>query len=342
MMSGQHASSARKLRWSSLNGFQKLALLTMLATYALIAVGGFVRAAGAGLGCPDWPRCYGYWFPPGSAEQLTAHGFDAAQFNPTLIWIEYCNRLVGVLVGLLTTLSMIAAFRRYRHVPRVWWPTLGAFVLVLMEGWLGKKVVDLELEGWIVSLHLIAALVIAALLIYATTCAFSRDGAPLAFIPPERRRIARATQAVIALALVQLTLGALVRGHIDDVVSRQTNLPRNQWVAQVGIYDQTHRIGALVLTGAVLALAALILRTPELPIWLRRMAKIAVGLLLVQVGAGLGLAYGALPPPLQTIHIVVGSLLVGSLTLIVLLAYRLPLDASTAPAPAIASIATHI
>lgn len=310
-----------------LNGFQKLALATTIATYLLIMVGGFVRAAGAGLGCPDWPKCFGYWLPPGEAGQIAAKGFDPALFNPTLMWIEYGNRIIGVIVGFLILATAVVAVRRYRTTPRVLWPTIAAFVLVLFQGWLGGKTVELDLKGWIVTLHLILALVIVMVLLYATVCAFFEGGQPLANLPAKRRRIASLGKVVIGLSLVQLTLGALVRGHIDDVSSK-SGLPRAQWVAQVGTVDHLHRTGALILTLAVVGLAWIVLRTRDLHPWLHRMAWASVGLLAIQVAAGIGLAYAALPPPLQTIHIIVGTLLIGALTTLVLLAYRLPVAAN--------------
>ncbi len=313
-----------------LNGFQKLALATTIATYLLIMVGGFVRAAGAGLGCPDWPKCFGYWVPPAEASQIAAKGFDAALFNPILMWIEYGNRLVGVVVGFLILATTVVAFRHYRQVGRIFWPTFAALVLVVFQGWLGSKVVELELKGWVVTVHLILALVIVILLLYATVCAFFPGGKPLAVIPPERHTIARFGQGLVGFGLVQLVLGALVRGHIDDVASK-TGLPRGEWLAQVGLTDHLHRFSALGLTVAVLAVAFRVLRQPNIHPWLRRTAWAMVGLVLIQVAAGIGLAYAALPPPLQTIHIVVGTLLIGAFTLLVLLAYRLPTGVASPP-----------
>jgi cytochrome c oxidase assembly protein subunit 15 len=317
-------------RWR-LTGFQKLALATTIATYFLIMVGGFVRAAGAGLGCPDWPHCFGYWIPPSEASMIADKGFDPALFNKTLMWIEYGNRLVGVAVGFLILATTVAAVRHYRKVPRILWPTVAAFVLVLFQGWLGGKVVDFDLAGWIVTAHLVLALVIVILLLYATVCAFFPGGQPLANVPAERRRIARYGQGLVGFGLVQLTLGALVRGHIDDVASK-TGLPRDQWLAQVGLTDHLHRISALALTAAVLAVAFAVLRNRQLHPWLHRTAWSMAGLVLIQVAAGIGLAYGALPPPLQTTHIIAGTLLIGVFTMLVLLAYRLPVDPGR-PAP---------
>src|SRR5215210_9343150 len=116
-----------------LTSFQRLALWTTGTTYLLILVGGVVRASGAGLGCPDWPRCFGSWIPPASAAELPA-GFDPSLFNPTLMWTEYLNRLLGVTVGLLNLATLVSAWRQHRHVARIMWPTTAAFFLVGFQG----------------------------------------------------------------------------------------------------------------------------------------------------------------------------------------------------------------
>ncbi len=73
--------------------FRHLALFATFATYFAIFMGGLVRVSGAGLGCPDWPKCFGRWFPPTSLSQLPPE-IDPSLFNLTLAWIEYINRLM--------------------------------------------------------------------------------------------------------------------------------------------------------------------------------------------------------------------------------------------------------
>src|SRR5436190_12601335 len=155
-----------------LSSFQRLALWTTAITYFLILVGGLVRASGAGLGCPDWPRCFGSWIPPASAADLPPQ-FDPSQFNPTLMWTEYLNRLLGVTVGFLILATAISAWRHHRNQPRILWTTIAAFILVGYEGWLGGRVVAHELAPWIVTAHLIVAIVIVQLLLYVTFSAFA-------------------------------------------------------------------------------------------------------------------------------------------------------------------------
>ena len=94
--------------------YKKFVFLSVLTTYFLIFLGGLVRVSGAGLGCPDWPKCFGRWIPPLNVRQLPAD-FDPQLFNFTLAWIEYINRIVGMLVGLLILISAILAIVHYRR-----------------------------------------------------------------------------------------------------------------------------------------------------------------------------------------------------------------------------------
>ena len=144
--------------------FQRLAIAATAVTYLLIAVGGLVRASGAGLGCPDWPRCFGSWIPPASAADLPP-GFDPAQFNPTLMWTEYLNRLLGVTVGFVILAATVSAWRHHRREPRILWPVVAAVLLTGFQGWLGGRVVAHDLAAWIVTVHMLVALVIVALLL---------------------------------------------------------------------------------------------------------------------------------------------------------------------------------
>jgi len=119
-----------------LNRYQKVALTTVGATIFLIFVGGLVRASGAGLGCPDWPKCFGMWIPPTAASDLPSQ-FDVSQFNVFKTWTEYVNRLIGVVIGLLITATFVLSFRYRKTEPAVLYSSALAFVLVLVQGWLG-------------------------------------------------------------------------------------------------------------------------------------------------------------------------------------------------------------
>ncbi len=311
---------------SRLDVFQKLALITTGLTYALVAVGGLVRATGSGLGCPDWPKCFGAWVPPTHVSELPPQ-FDPALFSVVNTWIEYINRLFGVLVGLFIVATAVVAIAKYRHAPRILWPTVIAMFLTAFEGWLGSVVVKLELAGWIVTVHLVVALIIVSLLLYATVCAFFEGGRPLDGLPAYRKRLGFRAGIVTAIALVQISLGAMVRGSIDDVSGVYTELVRSEWLETVGWIDIAHRqlavvafVGTLFLLYAVRQ-ARLVAR----PLFYAALASAAIAGL--QIVTGLVLAYAALPPPAQVIHLVLGSLLLGALTVFILIAYRLPASA---------------
>ncbi|MEQ8407904.1 MAG: COX15/CtaA family protein, partial [Gammaproteobacteria bacterium] len=93
----------------ALRRFRRMALITLSAVYLLILVGASVRASGAGMGCPDWPTCFGQWIPPTSEAQLPDNyqeiyaelGYGDTRFNVVKTWTEFANRLVGVTIGLL-------------------------------------------------------------------------------------------------------------------------------------------------------------------------------------------------------------------------------------------------
>ena len=302
-----------------LTRFQRLALWTTAITYLLILVGGLVRASGAGLGCPDWPRCFGSWVPPLSAADLPAE-FDRAEFNPVLMWTEYLNRLLGVTVGFLILATLVVAWRDHRRTPRILWPTALAFLLVGFEGWLGGVVVQQELAAWIVTAHLMVALVIVSLLLYASVYAFF--GEERTRTPGARRALAWSTLLLIVITLGQVALGAQVRERIDEALTAGS--ARSEALATVGQFDRWHRDASLVVFGLVLIVL--------LQVWSRHPAEgplvsvayVLVGIVVAQLALGLALAYLGLTPPAQIAHLTVASLLLGAETVMFLFARWLP------------------
>jgi cytochrome c oxidase assembly protein subunit 15 len=305
-----------------LTSFQRLAIATTALTYLLIAVGGLVRASGAGLGCPDWPRCFGTWIPPASAASLPP-GFDPAQFNPTLMWTEYLNRVLGVTVGVAILGTTVAAWRAHRRRPRVVWPVVAALLLTGYEGWLGGRVVAHELAPWIVTAHLVVALVIVQLLLWATVESLQGDQPSVARAAADGGgRLALATGAVTALLLVQVAVGTQVRGTIDDALDAGT--PRAEALASVGALDAAHRELAAVVTLAVVALWAWVWTRYGRHAVLVNAAHAALATAVLQVAAGMALAGLALPPPAQVAHLTIASLMLGALTTLALVAWRRP------------------
>jgi cytochrome c oxidase assembly protein subunit 15 len=303
--------------------FVRLAVWTTALTYALILVGSLVRASGAGLGCPDWPRCFGSWIPPTSAAALPPQ-FDASQFNPALMWTEYVNRLLGVTVGFFILATTISAWRHHRRDPQILWPTVAALLLTGYEGWLGGRVVAHELAPWIVTAHLVVAIVIVLLLLYATVYAIYRRPA-LAIVGgthsavTSRRTFITVVLVMMAVTLGQVALGTQVRGTIDDAL--HAGVAREAALGTVGMFDSAHRTAAL----AVMSLAMVSL----LVLWSAHAQQRAmvqwtyavVGLAALQIVLGVALAYVALAPTIQVLHLTVSSLLMGAQMVQLLVAY---------------------
>lgn len=303
--------------------FQRLALSTTAATYLLILVGALVRATGSGLGCPDWPKCFGLWIPPTDVSQLPA-GFDPAAFVVMQTWIEYLNRLLGAVIGLLILATVVAAFARHRHQPRIWAPSVLAFVLVLFEAWLGAKVVEHELASWAVTAHLVGAFFVVSLLLYATFSAFFPEVVRATERSSWRRRMEPVTLLVFALVLAQAGLGTYVRGAVEDKILAHPDLPRSEWLFPLMDIDIAHRQLALLTFFALTYLTRRAYVARQAYPWVWRATLAAFVLVSMQMLAGLGLAYLDMPAVLQVVHLSVGSLLFGALTLVWLFLRRVP------------------
>ena len=122
--------------------YRRMAWITLFAVYFLILVGASVRASGAGMGCPDWPTCFGSWIPPTSEAQLPANyqeiyadlGYAETEFNVVKTWIEYLNRLTGVTIGFLILLTAIYSWSVRRHDKAIATASVAAFLMVGFQG----------------------------------------------------------------------------------------------------------------------------------------------------------------------------------------------------------------
>ncbi|HEX2259309.1 MAG TPA: heme o synthase [Actinomycetota bacterium] len=143
-----------------MNRFAKLAWFTTFMTLVLVVVGALVRATGSGLGCPDWPRCYGSWIPPMRAASI----------------IEYSHRLTASVVGALVLYLAIVAWLRHRSMAAVFWPAFGALVTVIVQAGIGRQVVLGELPRNLVVLHFSISLALLGLLTLASANASQPRG----------------------------------------------------------------------------------------------------------------------------------------------------------------------
>jgi len=290
-----------------LNTFQKTAILTVAATLFLILVGGLVRAAGAGLGCPDWPKCFGMWIPPTSLGELPPQ-FDASQFNVYNTWIEYVNRLVGVLIGLLITGTFVLSFRYRKAKPTVFYSSFAAFVLVLFQGWLGGVVVKTGLHAGMITAHMLVAMVIITTLLYAAFEATS-DLLKVRIEEQFKKKLLWTLWILFGLSMIQLVLGTQVREAVDVIKNAFEVLPRSMWLESVGSVFPIHRSFSwlVIFAGAFLYYLLNKHKAEGLVLTLGRANVILV---LVQVLIGIGLYYLDMPRILQVLHLVGMALMV--------------------------------
>ena len=296
-----------------MNAFQKTALATLAATILLITVGSLVRITGAGLGCPDWPRCWGSWLPPASVEALdTAYvrdkGYDPADFNPVKMWTEYANRLVGVAIGILVFVTFLRSFRYRRTQPAVFRCAGLCFVLVAFQGWLGGQVVRSGLQPGIITLHMSLALILLCLLLCVTFQSLQQR-IRVELTGQGRSVLLRLGLVLLAVTTIQVLIGTQVREGIDPLIKDDGGLPRGAWLAQVGFVDHVHRFSSwLVLIIGVLLYRAV--RRHGMIGQLPAAARFIVAAIGLQIVLGIVLAYGGLPPVAQVLHLTLATVLV--------------------------------
>ena len=186
-----------------------LTLLTLFLTFDLVLFGAFTRLSDSGLGCPDWPGCYGNASPFGARSDIDA-AQHAAPFGPVThakAWIEMTHRYFATAVGVLITVLAVSSWGRAARagISRVspWWPT-ATLAWVLAQGAFGALTVTMKLYPAIVTLHLLGGL---GLLVLLSPQASLRDrGTQLAVSPALRRGL----WGLAALTLLQVALGGWV------------------------------------------------------------------------------------------------------------------------------------
>lgn len=295
--------------------FKKVALAATIATYLLILMGGLVRVSGAGLGCPDWPTCFGRWIPPTSIEQLPPD-IDPEQFNFRLAWTEYINRLLGMIVGLLIAYAAILALKQYRRTPRILYPSVAAAVLVAVEGWQGSQVVISELKPIIVSAHMALALIIVCLLTYVTHRAWMLDKASLSG-PALSVSSQRFLIGLGVVAFVQVALGIQLRESLEVIAAGFSSLTEQEWLARVGLPNHIHMFTGMLLALSTWYVMLRILRSPDTRATIvTKSAQALLVMATLQILAGLSFIPLGRVPILQLLHMWLPTLYIGTLLLL--------------------------
>lgn len=290
-------------------GFHRpLLIAATLLAFCVVGLGAYVRLSDAGLGCPDWPGCYGHLVGVPDAA-VAAAAFPERPLETAKAWKEMFHRYAAGALGLLilgVALSAWAAWRRERG-SRPWLET-GLVALVLFQALLGMWTVTLLLKPAVVTAHLLGGMATWTLLALclARECA-SKVGAGAPARPAARAR----GLGILALAAVigQVALGGWVSSNYAALACPDFPTCRGEWLPIDGptAIHMAHRLGALLVFCIVGTHAALLLRRRQ-----------AIGLLLavllaLQVGLGIANVLLSLPLPLAVAHNLGAALLLAAL-----------------------------
>jgi heme a synthase len=316
-----------------MRSFRRLTRSTLVAVYILILVGGVVRSTGSGMGCPDWPKCFGSWIPPSSVTELPSNYKEVYaayrqkknirfakylstlgmketgerilndptvlhenDFNPTKTWIEYINRVIGVIIGFLIFSVLLVSWKFRKTQANITIIAAIAFLLVGIQGWIGSFVVSTNLTPWTITVHMFLALAIVALLIYLVhQGSFEREiNSSLGFWW---------LTACMAVLLVQILMGTQVREAIDQVASTS----RDTWISNLGSEFVIHRSFSWIVLILHVGLMVRLYKTEGL----KSFALTLILLILGTILTGMGMAYFAVPAFLQPVHLLLATVTFG-------------------------------
>ena len=297
--------------------------------------GSIVRMTGSGMGCPDWPKCFGLLIPPTSEEEIrwapeteysegrmvierdtlwtatedhlshegkfNAHYWKPytrhsyAKFNAAHTWTEYLNRLSGALSGIPIIILFILAIRSRQRTPIV----LASATLgsVLFVSWLGKLVVDGNLIPFSITIHTVSALAILGFLVMLMQYF---EGSKVAISKSQRLWLI----ASLIIAFLQFVLGTQVREAVD--IALESGIARQDFGHSLPQWWMLHRsvVWVIILVHAMWAVP--MMKLPKFAFY----AKLTLAILLAQTLTGVLFTQFGFPAFAQPIHIVLGFALI--------------------------------
>ncbi len=319
--------------------FLPSAKIALILVYLVIIAGALVRMTGSGMGCPDWPKCFGYYIPPTEEKQLlftprkayekgqviikdktllvvkadfnalsafensnwekyTKH--DYAIFNVYHTWIEYINRLFGLLAGIACFVTFILAFVFWKDNKKVIIYSLLVCFLMGFQAVLGKVVVDSVLNPVKITTHMLVALLIVALQLYTIYVASETKKTKL-FDTKFNNIIIFA----LGLTIIQVVLGTTVREHIDIIA--ETGLPKVAWLQNPTISFYIHRSFSILV---FLTNAFLLIRNKKMNLGFSKINGV-ISIIVLEIITGIAMYYLEFPFGSQPLHLVLASILFG-------------------------------
>ncbi len=321
--------------------YRKSVKISLILVYLVIIAGAVVRMTGSGMGCPDWPKCFGYYIPPTEISELefqpnrdykkgqviivdeslkvavedfkTSEAYqssnwqnydkhDYAIFNPTHTWVEYINRLLGALAGIAVLIMAILSLKKIKFRKRI--PVLSWLCVFLMgfQAWLGATVVYSVLAPAKITVHMVMALVIVAVLLYLLKISSEKEANQY-----KTKTFQNLLGIAVILTLIQVVMGTQVRQFVDEQVRSLGYEAKESWLANPNITFYVHRSFSIIV---LLVNLFLWWKNRKLNLNLNRI-NIVIGLILLEVATGVAMYNFDFPFLSQPLHLVIASLLFG-------------------------------
>ena len=280
--------------------------LILLFVFLVILAGGIVRTTQSGMGCPDWPHCFGMWAPPFSAKglppdykkYLDKQDIDAV-YNPAHAWTEYVNRLITGALGILIVVHVVWSFKKFfRTKQTICWLSCLFLLGTLFEAWLGKLVVNTNLDVLKITLHMLAALFLAIIPVIILQ-KLNNDKVA------HDKTLRIITTITLIILLIQIVIGTDVREQVDEVSKALGYQQRDTWISQLNTVFDIHKITSLIVS----LLVIFIFWRSLSHVALQRKGMFLLLIILLLMTAGISLASFNIPAFIQPIHLLLSSIL---------------------------------
>lgn len=316
--------------------FKRLAYIATVLTLLVVVLGAYVRLSDAGLGCPDWPGCYGTLTVPQSAEALTdAHAiYPDSPVEHVKAWKEMVHRYLAGILGLLVLALFVQAWRERKSINVTPWLPTALIGIVGFQAMLGMWTVTMLLKPAIVTMHLMGGMTTLAILTWITHRHWGALSTNFLLSSSMRRFVRFALLILIA----QIFLGGWTSSNYAALACTDFPACHGEWVPSMDFANAfhwfrelgenldgqplslaayvaiqwIHRVGALITFLYVGLLGLTLLRQKQL----RGLASIMLVLLVVQIGLGIANLLLYLPTVLAVAHNMVAALLLMSVVMI--------------------------
>ena len=324
-----------------MNKIYNLTLASIIIVYLVVLTGAIVRMTGSGMGCPDWPKCFGYLIPPTERTQLdwipnfdynknqiiiiedelffaiddfrSADSLDIdnwekytkhdySKFNVYHTWIEYINRLIGAIAGISVLILFITSLKYINKKFLLTFLSFLSLVAILFQAWLGKIVVDSNLSANTISIHMIMAIILLFILFSILSIVNKKSN--LKDLP---RNISVLIILSIIILSAQIITGTEVRKFIDIKMELYNYSQKEKWFEEIPSIFYTHRSFSWIIFILNIYIIYMLNK-----IRLKSIIKYSVNaLIFIQIFTGILMYYLNFPFSTQPIHLLLSTIIIG-------------------------------